>query len=73
MESMRIEILNSKAKKLLLDLADLKLIAIKQDKPDGFLQAVKSIRAKKAPLSLDIITKEVEQVRKKNHGKKTAR
>ena len=69
MSTMNIEILNPKAKKLLQDLADLKLIAIKDDSQDAFMATVKKLRAKKSKLSLDEITKEVEAVRNKRYGK----
>ena len=69
MSTMNIEILNPKAKKPLQDLADLKLIAIKDDSQDAFMATVKKLRAKKSKLSLDEITKEVEAVRNKRYGK----
>ena len=65
MQTLNIEILNPKAKKLLLDLADLKLIAISEKKEETFLDIVKKIRAKKSNISLDEITKEVKAVRAK--------
>ena len=47
METLEIEIINPKANKLLKNLADLNLIAIKQNtKEDGFLKLVNKIRAK---------------------------
>lgn len=58
-----VEILNPKAKKLLQDLAELRLISISENKSNPFLEAVKKIRSKKAKISLDEITKEVESVR----------
>ena len=75
MASLQIDILNPKAGKLLKDLADLKLIAIRDTaRDDGFLKAVKKIRAKGKikPISLDEITKEVEVVRTKRYAKKKA-
>lgn len=70
MESIRIDILNPKAKKLLKDLADLELIRISKDKPADFDSLVKSIRTKsKTTLTLDEITAEVESVRKSRHEK----
>lgn len=69
MASFNVEILNPKAKKLLLDLAELRLISIKEDKVNPFLSAVKKIRSKKANLTLEDITQEVELVRSKRYGK----
>ena len=75
MASLQIDISNPKARKLLKNLADLKLIAIRQSgRDDGFLKAVKKIRAKGKvkPISLEEITKEVEAVRTKRYAKKKA-
>jgi hypothetical protein len=75
MASLQIDILNPKAGRLLKDLADLKLIAIRETgKNDGFLKAIKKIRAKgkSNPISLAEITKEVEAVRTKRYAKKKA-
>ncbi len=71
MESIRIEILNPKAKKLLKDLADLDLIKINKEKyRSEFSTLLKKIRAKSNDeISLDEITKEVEQVRKSRYEK----
>lgn len=69
MASLNIEILNPKAKKLLQDLADLRLISISEKSSDSFLDTVKKLRSKNAKISLDEITKEVELVRTKRHGK----
>lgn len=65
MQTLNVEILNPKAKKLLLDLADLKLISISENKEETFLDVVKKIRAKKATISFADITKEVKAVRAK--------
>jgi hypothetical protein len=69
MAAFNIEILNPKAKKLLMDLADLRLISISESVTNPFLEAVKKIRSKKAHLSLSDITEEVETVRSKRNGK----
>jgi anti-anti-sigma regulatory factor len=69
MATFNIEILNPKAKKLLMDLADLRLISISESVANPFLDAVKKIRSKNAQLSLSDITKEVESVRSKRNGK----
>ncbi len=75
MPTIQIDILNPKAGKLLKDLADLNLIAIKEKgNDDGFLRAIKKIREKGKikPISLEEITKEVEAVRTKRYAKKKA-
>jgi hypothetical protein len=64
-----VQIINPKAKKLLQDLVDLRLISMSENKPNPFLDAVKKIRSKKAGLSLAEITKEVEAVRTKRYAK----
>lgn len=66
METIKIDILNPKAKALLKDLANLDLIRIKKDKQENaFSEVLKKFRSKsdEAP-SLEEITKEVEAVRK---------
>ncbi len=70
MNSMQIDILNPKATKLLKDLADLRLISIKDNSKSGFATALKRLRknAKAAP-SLEEIAKEVELVRAKRYAK----
>ncbi len=64
-----IQILNPKAKKLLMDLAELRLISISENKSNPFLDAIKKLRSKKTKISLDEITKEVEAVRAKRYAK----
>lgn len=68
MESLRIDIVNPKAKKLIQELADLKLISIRDN--TSFQKLLTGLRSKKSVISLDEITKEVELVRAKRHGKK---
>ena len=66
METIRIDILNPKAKSLLKGLADLNLIRIKREKlKSEFIELLDRLRinSKDAP-SLDEITSEVEAVRK---------
>lgn len=72
MNSMRIDILNPKAEKLLKDLEDLDLIAIRESNENAFLNIVNKIRekAKTSSPSLEEITKEVEAVRSKRYAKK---
>lgn len=71
MEIIRIEILNPKAKNILKDLADLNLIKINKEKNKSEFSAfLKKLRAKsKSEISLDEITKEVEEVRKSRYEK----
>ncbi len=71
METLKIDILNPKAKSILQDLADLKLIRIQKSKiKDEFQELLDKLRMKsdEAP-SLDEITKEVEAVRKARYEK----
>ncbi|MDG3581858.1 hypothetical protein [Galbibacter pacificus] len=70
METIRIDIINPKAK-LLKKLADLNLIKISKEKyKSDFSTLLKKIRAKSNDeISLDEITKEVEQVRKSRYEK----
>jgi len=71
MSTLQIDILNPKASKLLQNLADLKLIAIRPSSDDGFMEIVKKLRekAKSNPPTLEEITKEVEIVRAKRYAK----
>ncbi|MBH2005125.1 MAG: hypothetical protein I8H66_10585 [Sphingobacteriia bacterium] len=70
MNTMRIDILNPKAAKLLKDLADLNLIAIQDTSKSGFADILKKLRSKaKSAPTLDEITKEVELVRSKRYAK----
>ena len=71
MTTLQIDILNPKAGKLLEDLAELKLISIRNASDDGLLNLVNKFRAKAKnnPPSLEDITKEVEIVRSKRYAK----
>ncbi len=69
MNTVRVDILNPKAAKLLKDLADLKLIAIQDTSKNGFASVLKKIRSKaKSAPTLDEITNEVELVRSKRYA-----
>jgi len=71
MESIRIEIINPKAKSLIKSLADMDLIRIKKEKINlEFKELLDSIRKRSedAP-SIEEITKEVELVRKARYEK----
>ena len=72
MTTVTVDILNPKAKKLLKDLEDLKLISIRDTSNNSFLDIVNKLRAKaeKNPPAIEDITKEVESVRSKRHGQK---
>ena len=72
MDSVRVHILNPKARRLLENLADLNLISISEFGESPFMDAVKRIRGKVKgnSQSLEVITKEVELVRSKRYGKK---
>ena len=71
MEIINIEIINPKAKKLLQNLADKKLISIidNDNSKNNFKTLLEKLRKKStsAP-SLDEIQKEVESVRRKRYG-----
>jgi hypothetical protein len=71
METMRIDIVNPKAKRIIEELADLNLITIRDKDPvKSFQKLLSKLRSKTTTISLDEITKEVELVRAKRHGKK---
>ena len=74
MQTFQVNILNSKALKLLQDLADLNLISIKEQPQDNFQMVVNRLRKKaaSAPPSMEDITKEVEAVRAKRYAKNKA-
>lgn len=70
MNTMRINILNPKAVKLLKDLADLNLIAIQDTSKNGFASVLKKLRSKaKSAPTFDEITNEVELIRSKRYEK----
>lgn len=70
METVQIDILDPKAKKLLKDLADLNLIKIKETEKSDFSAILTKLRTKPAEsLRLEDITTEVEDVRKSRYEK----
>lgn len=70
METIQIDILNPKAKKLLKDLADLNLIKIQRTKKTDLSKILLSLRSKgDNAVDIDVITKEVEDVRASRYGK----
>jgi hypothetical protein len=72
METIRIEIVNKKAKKIIMGLADLNLINIRDKDPaKSFQGLLNKLRANKTTQSLEEITKEVDFVRAKKYGSKS--
>ena len=70
METIQIDILNPKAKKLLQNLADMNLIKIKRSRKSDFSALLTKMRSKSTEnLNLEDITKEVEAVRKSRYEK----
>jgi len=70
MNSFQVDILNPKATKLLKDLADMELIAIRNTSKSGFATVLKKLRSKaKSVPGLEEITKEVELVRSNRYAK----
>jgi hypothetical protein len=72
MNTLQIDVINPKANKLLQDLADLNLIAIRNNSDDSFLSLLNKFRekAKHNTPTLAEITKEVEIVRTKRYEKR---
>lgn len=70
MESVKVDILNPKARKLLKELADLELIAIRKSTKSEFSEVLKRIRSKsETALSPEEIAGEVETVRSRRTKK----
>jgi hypothetical protein len=71
METLKIDIVNPKAKKIIKELADLNLISIRDKDPiKSFRKLLSKLRNTGEAISLAEITKEVELVRTKRDGKK---
>lgn len=71
METLKIDIVNPKVKRIIKELADLNLISIHENQPaKAFQKVLNKLRNKKATITLDEITREVELVRAKRYGKK---
>ena len=70
--TLHIDILNPKATKLLKNLADLKLISIREEQDNNFMKVVSKLRKKASSESpsLEMITREVELVRAKRYAQK---
>ncbi len=70
MNTVRVNILNPKASRLLRDLADLNLISIQDSSKNGFKSLLKKLRSNsKSTPSFEEITKEVEIVRARRFEK----
>jgi len=70
MNTLRIDILNPKAIRILKELVDLDLITIQDTSKNGFASVLKRLRTKtKHVPTLEEITKEVEIVRSKRYAK----
>lgn len=70
METIKVDILNPKARKLLNDLADLDLVAIRKSGKNSFSEVLRKLRSEQdtpAPTP-DEIAREVEAVRSKRYG-----
>ena len=70
MDTFTVDILNPKAANILKDLADLNLIAIRDNSKKSFSSVLEKLRNEGKPtLSLEEITREVELVRAKRYAK----
>ena len=75
MVTYQVDILDPKADRLLKDLADMNLIAIKQTNIDGFMQVIERLRLKAEQLgspTMEEITQEVETVRAERYARRKA-
>lgn len=74
MVTYQVDILNPKADRLLQDLADMDLIALREAKADEFAKVVERLRLKASasPPSLEDITAEVEAVRSERYARNKA-
>tara|TARA_R100001143_G_C3361009_1_gene135765 strand:+ start:9381 stop:9593 length:213 start_codon:yes stop_codon:yes gene_type:complete len=69
METIKVDILNPKARKLLKELADLDLIAIRKSTKSDFSEVLKRLRSKSETVpSPEEITNEVEAVRSRRNS-----
>ncbi|WP_345333107.1 hypothetical protein [Mucilaginibacter defluvii] len=70
MATLKINVVNPKAMKLLHDLAELNLITIQENADNGFQRILKKLRSNNSDTpDLEEITKQVEIVRKRRHEK----
>ncbi len=73
MTTYQVDTLNPKADKLLKDLADMNMIAIKQTDSDGFMQVIERLSSKAELFgqpNSEEITQEVETVRAERYARK---
>ena len=73
MVTYQVNILDPKADRLLKDLADMNLIAIKETDNDGFMQVIERLRFKAeqlGPPAMDEITQEVETARAERYARR---
>jgi hypothetical protein len=71
METLKVDILNPRARKLLRNLADQNLIAIHEHKSNYFQQLLTDLRSQSTQVpDLDVITAEVEKVRTRRYSTK---
>lgn len=72
METIKIDIINLHAKRILEELAEMNLIRIqKTDSSKSFDSLLKKLRSRKRRILLDEITTETEMIRTKRYAKKT--
>jgi hypothetical protein len=72
METIRIEIVNPKAKRIIEQLAELNLIAIRDKDPvTSFRKLLTKLRSNPEKIELEEITKEVDRVRTRKHARKS--
>lgn len=70
METVKIDILNPKARKLLKNLADLDLISIRKSSKSNFSEVIEKLRSQSdSALSSDEIAREVEIIRSRRYDK----
>ena len=75
MVTYQVDILNPKADRLLKDLADMELIAIKETSSDGFMEVIERLRLKAEQIgspTMEEITQEVETVRAERYARRKA-
>ena len=70
METIKVDILNPKARKLLKDLADLNLISIRESTRSDFYEVLQKLRSKsETGPDPDEIAREVDKVRSKRYNR----
>lgn len=75
MVTYQVDILNPKADRLLKDLADMELIAIKETSSNGFMEVIERLRSKAEQIgspTMEEITQEVETVRAERYARRKA-